>query len=220
MLRVEKGLANGEQGVKGGQEVVVIADSPTSSAAGSGANAFAEANGHKGDEGKQDHEEKDAEEMGEASRERMKKDLAERKASLETAIKCLTALLKDMGDLRSRDTVYGGSWVPDRLYRRQLAGGRREAEALRRLSYARYKHLHTVSGHYTYPVYCIKWDQRDEYMITGADDQLVKIWCKRSGRLMKTLRGHMGVITDVAVSSDNSLVATSSEDKVCLPVLL
>lgn len=34
-----------------------------------------------------------------------------------------------------------------------------------------------------------------------------------SGRLLLTLRGHCSVITDLAVSPDNSLLASSSDDK-------
>ena len=45
-------------------------------------------------------------------------------------------------------------------------------------------------------------------MFSGSDDSLVKMWCTRSGRLLRSFRGHSGYITDLAVAPDNSLVAS------------
>jgi WD40 repeat protein len=84
-----------------------------------------------------------------------------------------------------------------------------------------------------YPVYCLKFDKTGKYFITGADDQLVKLFYlgagpkhgerlggrrfnyganRRGAVLVCTLRGHAGVVTDVDVSSDNALLATASAD--------
>lgn len=40
-----------------------------------------------------------------------------------------------------------------------------------------------------------------------------QVWAVSSGRLVLCLRGHEGVITDMDVSPDNSLLVTSSEDR-------
>ena len=48
----------------------------------------------------------------------------------------------------------------------------------------------------------------------GADDGLVKIWCSRNGRLLATLRGHHAEVSDIAISQDNTLIASASNDKV------
>lgn len=39
------------------------------------------------------------------------------------------------------------------------------------------------------------------------------MWSASAGRLLLTLRGHSSVITDLAVSPDNSLLISSSEDR-------
>ena len=70
----------------------------------------------------------------------------------------------------------------------------------------------TVSGHRGYAAYCVAFDARGDFVITGADDHLVKIWHAPSGLLRSTLRGHRSVISDVAVSPDNRCVASGSDD--------
>lgn len=70
-----------------------------------------------------------------------------------------------------------------------------------------------VNGHINACVYCMKMDRTGQFALTGADDGLVKVWCIRTGRLMFTLRGHAGVITDLAISPDNTMAATCSDDR-------
>ena len=48
----------------------------------------------------------------------------------------------------------------------------------------------------------------------GADDALVKIWSTFDMRLLATLRGHDKEITDMAVSYENTYLASGSCDKV------
>ena len=52
------------------------------------------------------------------------------------------------------------------------------------------------------------------YVLQGADDCLVKIWSHVDGRLLATLRGHQGETSDIALSQDNTLIASASNDKV------
>ena len=98
----------------------------------------------------------------------------------------------------------------------------------------RISHAATINTHLSYPVYCLRFDRTGRYFITGADDYLVKVFCiggniavkKKRGRidpstyargavLVCTLKGHAGVINDIGVSSDNSFLATASEDGDC-----
>ncbi|XP_077290896.1 bromodomain and WD repeat-containing protein isoform X2 [Arctopsyche grandis] len=62
-------------------------------------------------------------------------------------------------------------------------------------------------------VYCVLFDRSGRYIITGADDLLVKIWSAVDGRLLGTLRGAASEITDIAVDTDNLLVAAGSLDR-------
>ena len=98
---------------------------------------------------------------------------------------------------------------------------------------SRLSHAVTISCHLIYPVYCLKFDKTGRYFITGADDQLVKLFYLGAGPkhgdrpagqkfsyganirgavLVCTLRGHAGVVTDLDVSADNAMLATASVD--------
>lgn len=62
-------------------------------------------------------------------------------------------------------------------------------------------------------VYCVVFDCTGRYVITGADDMLVKIWSAVDGRLVATLRGVRAEVTDVCASADGALVACGSVDR-------
>jgi hypothetical protein len=46
----------------------------------------------------------------------------------------------------------------------------------------------TLNGHLCEGVYCVKFDRTGQYVITGADDYLVKVWSAVTGRLLHTLK--------------------------------
>ncbi|ETV71037.1 hypothetical protein H257_13465 [Aphanomyces astaci] len=79
--------------------------------------------------------------------------------------------------------------------------------------YSRYRKLKSLSGHLQIPVFCVTYDKTGKYIITGADDRLVKIWSALTGELLYTLHGHVGNITDMDVHPSNGLLVTSSDDK-------
>ncbi|KPI85638.1 hypothetical protein ABL78_5319 [Leptomonas seymouri] len=53
------------------------------------------------------------------------------------------------------------------------------------------------------------------FMVSGTVNGTVLLWNLISGELIKNCRGHLRCIRSVAISSDDSLVATASEDSVC-----
>ncbi|VDK43871.1 unnamed protein product [Anisakis simplex] len=120
---------------------------------------------------------------------------------------------------RVRDAVNPRACEPlDRLDRLQLLGVR---ELGRRLPRRHMLHKNSMQslelhcrilGHLS-SVFCVAFDRTGRFIITGADDNLVKIWSATSGLLRFTLRGHSGEITDMTVSDDNVLLATGSVDK-------
>lgn len=71
---------------------------------------------------------------------------------------------------------------------------------------------HTL-GHLS-AVYCVLFDRTGKYIITGADDLLVKVWSSTDGRLLATFRGASSEIMDIAVNFDNTLLAAGSLDKI------
>ena len=99
---------------------------------------------------------------------------------------------------------------------------------------SRLSHVVTINSHLFYPVYCLRFDRTGQYFVTGADDNVAKLFrlgsltsdrrgrdqrldrghfsIQRGATLICSLRGHAGVITDIDISADNALVATASED--------
>jgi WD40 repeat protein len=83
------------------------------------------------------------------------------------------------------------------------------AERMRRKMMYNYRLLWTVSGHALNPAYCTIIDGSGRFAITGADDYLVKVWDIENGTLALTCRGHNGFISIIALSPDNSLLASA-----------
>ncbi|XP_057373055.1 bromodomain and WD repeat-containing protein 3-like [Daphnia carinata] len=79
--------------------------------------------------------------------------------------------------------------------------------------YSRVQLFCRTLGHLS-AVYCVLFDRTGQYIFTGADDLLIKIWSVVTGRLLSTLRGAAAEIADLAVSCDNSLLAAGSCDKI------
>ncbi|GMT28914.1 hypothetical protein PFISCL1PPCAC_20211, partial [Pristionchus fissidentatus] len=73
------------------------------------------------------------------------------------------------------------------------------------------RHLR-ILGHLA-NVFCVAFDRTENYLITGADDNLVKVWHAERAILKFTYRGHSNEIADLAVSHCNQLVASGSNDK-------
>ncbi|EEZ97170.1 Bromodomain and WD repeat-containing protein 3-like Protein [Tribolium castaneum] len=63
-------------------------------------------------------------------------------------------------------------------------------------------------------VYCLLFDYSGRYIITGADDLLIKLWSSVTGRLIATFRGASSEITDIAINLENTLLAAGSIDRI------
>ncbi|CAG0918143.1 unnamed protein product [Notodromas monacha] len=72
--------------------------------------------------------------------------------------------------------------------------------------------LRRTIGHLS-AVYCSTFDRTGRFLVTGADDSLVKIWKVFDGRLVATLRGCAAEVTDITINEENTLVAIGSNDK-------
>ena len=73
----------------------------------------------------------------------------------------------------------------------------------------RFQLLYSIACHGWNATYCAVFDKTGRFLVTGADDYLVKVFDVEKGVLLYTCRGHMGFITFVAISPDNSLFATA-----------
>lgn len=79
--------------------------------------------------------------------------------------------------------------------------------------FSKTKLLRRTVGHLS-SVYCVLFDRTGHYIITGADDLLIKIWSAMDGRLLATLRGASAEITDIAINLDNTMLAAGSLDRI------
>lgn len=99
------------------------------------------------------------------------------------------------------------------LQGREIAGPLQRRQAVPTRLYSKQLLFSRTLGHLS-AVYCLLFDRSGRYVITGADDLLVKIWSAIDGRLLVTLRGASAEITDIAVNTENSLLAAGSIDKI------
>ncbi|KAJ3397555.1 Bromodomain and WD repeat-containing protein 3 [Lobulomyces angularis] len=85
---------------------------------------------------------------------------------------------------------------------------------------AKYKKLASMRGH-TNAVYCCTFDKIGSKFVTGGDDNLIKIWCSKSGWLLRTIRGiqdtgthqnYLLVVVDLDINGDNTLLASAHSD--------
>ena len=71
----------------------------------------------------------------------------------------------------------------------------------------------SLCGHLGHPVHCVAASRDGAYIVTGADDFLVKVWSAATSALHCTLRGHSNVINDITIDPTGRIVATVSVDK-------
>lgn len=81
--------------------------------------------------------------------------------------------------------LFHGQAVPTTLSNRRSGGSRFGSRLAGRVPLAgmssrllddRIRPLVTANGHGINPVFCIKFDRTGQYIFTGADDMLVKVW--------------------------------------------
>ena len=99
------------------------------------------------------------------------------------------------------------------LYGRSCSGPITRRLAIPTSFYSKQTLLRRTLGHLS-AAYCVLFDRTGNYIITGADDLLVKLWSAIDGRLITTFRGASAEITDIAVSLDNSMLAAGSLDRI------
>ncbi|XP_053693465.1 PH-interacting protein [Sabethes cyaneus] len=99
------------------------------------------------------------------------------------------------------------------LYGRESAGPIVRSLAIPTSFYSKQTLQRQTLGHLS-AVYCVLFDRTGKYVITGADDLLVKLWSAIDGRLLATFRGASAEITDIAINLDNTMLAAGSLDRI------
>ncbi|KAJ2473981.1 hypothetical protein GGI02_000442 [Coemansia sp. RSA 2322] len=114
-----------------------------------------------------------------------------------------------LGGARARAAAAGFSVAA--AVRGRSTGGGVAPPSLPAAAVAGFRQLARCHGH-KFATFCVLFDRTGRRMITGSDDYLIKVWCARTGYLINTFKGHQDVITDVALNSDNTLLASASSD--------
>ena len=94
------------------------------------------------------------------------------------------------------------------LHRLELNGGQ---DLLPNVVLKNFQNLITLLGHVN-AIYCIIFDRTSTRLVTGSDDNNVKVWSTRDGSLLKTLRGHQNAISFLALNAKNTYLASASMD--------
>lgn len=74
-----------------------------------------------------------------------------------------------------------------------------------------YRKLKRLVGHHL-PVFTAVFDHSSRLLLTGSDDQLVKIWSTETGYLQHTLRGHDSDITEIVKHPTRPIIVSASGD--------
>ncbi|MFL6258286.1 MAG: TIR domain-containing protein [Thermoanaerobaculia bacterium] len=75
------------------------------------------------------------------------------------------------------------------------------------------KLLRTLEGHQGSQVYSVAFDPQGETLASGSDDKTVRLWEARSGKLLRTLKGHRGQVWSVAFDPQGRMLASGGNDK-------
>lgn len=77
--------------------------------------------------------------------------------------------------------------------------------------YKTYSLAKRLRGHHL-PVYCCLFNRSSEYMVSGSDDHMLKVWNARTGFLERTLRGHDGDIIDALLYHPKDILISAAND--------
>src|SRR5207244_2179047 len=72
--------------------------------------------------------------------------------------------------------------------------------------------LYTLTGHKN-AVSSVILSADGQTLISGSDDQTIKVWNLSTGKLQRTLTGHTGLVFSVALSADGQTLISGSRDQ-------
>lgn len=76
------------------------------------------------------------------------------------------------------------------------------------------KRVGNFDGHSSW-IKCCALSRDDMWIVSGSNDETLKVWDVRTGDIEQTLRGHVAPVTCCDVSSDSTIVVSGSQDGSC-----
>ncbi len=58
----------------------------------------------------------------------------------------------------------------------------------------------------------VVFSRYNNYVVSGSDDKVICVWSREGGDLLQSIEGHSEGVNCLAISSDNNLVYSGSED--------
>ena len=80
------------------------------------------------------------------------------------------------------------------------------------INYTKFTYLQTLKGHSDY-VHSVAYSPDGSRIISGSDDNTIKIWDVNIGTCLKTLEGHSNYVGSVSFSPDSIRIISGSYDK-------
>lgn len=73
--------------------------------------------------------------------------------------------------------------------------------------------LYTIPGHLRFSVTSVAISPDGQILVSGSNDNTIKIWNMHTGKSLHTLSGHSRGVNSIAISRDGRTLASGSDDK-------
>ncbi|XP_054155205.1 F-box/WD repeat-containing protein 7-like [Oppia nitens] len=73
------------------------------------------------------------------------------------------------------------------------------------------KEILYLKGHDDHVITCLQFNPISNLIVSGSDDNTLKVWCSETGRCKRTLTGHTGGVWSSQLSSDNIIISGSTD---------
>lgn len=72
-------------------------------------------------------------------------------------------------------------------------------------------HMMRLRCHEDSVITCLQFNPKTNTIVSGSDDQTLKVWCSETGRCLTTLEGHSGGVWSSQLSPDDTVISGSTD---------